>query len=273
MSEFPILEFGVIEREKRLVFCETLKRGVKIFLENGAFLIKGVFPAELIQKLHGEYVETHSSCFQDREFVAENCVNDQRAMLTVAIEGAFNDPEIYANPFVIPLISRLLQDQQIIGSFGSVVSLPGAEQQRVHRDAPLIFDPDLGMEEEVNVLALMPPYAITLFIPLLPVTPENGATRMWLGSHLTSSYKTEGLPFSDALAEVGDAILCDYRLLHAGLANHSNAIRPILYSVYNRPWFKDCVNFIKQKPLIMADEEFAKVPEQFRSLFEERGGA
>jgi hypothetical protein len=35
----------------------------------------------------------------------------------------------------------------------------------------------------------------------------------------------------------------DYRLLHAGRANHSAADRPVLYYVYAKPWFVDPHNF------------------------------
>ena len=41
----------------------------------------------------------------------------------------------------------------------------------------------------------------------------------------------------------GDAILFDYRLFHAGGANHSTERRPILYLIYARSWFDDTFNF------------------------------
>ena len=70
------------------------------------------------------------------------------------MKAVFNDPEVYANPFIFPLLSKLLQDRQIVESFGAVVSLPGAKEQRVHRDMFHLFEPIDGGED---ILADMPP--------------------------------------------------------------------------------------------------------------------
>jgi hypothetical protein len=59
----------------------------------------------------------------------------------------------------------------------------------------------------------------------------------------------------------------DYRLSHQGLANRSPCVRPVLSVVYNRPWFRDCVNYEQQAPLRITREEFERVPEDVRRLF------
>ena len=42
----------------------------------------------------------------------------------------------------------------------------------------------------------------------------------------------------------------------------------IIYNIYHSGWFRDVVNYKKQKPLVISDEEFNQVPEQHRHLFE-----
>jgi hypothetical protein len=59
----------------------------------------------------------------------------------------------------------------------------------------------------------------------------------------------------------------DYRMLHGGTANHSKQMRPILYLGYYRPWFKDYVNFIKVKQLLVSAREYENIPEAYRSWF------
>ena len=55
--------------------------------------------------------------------------------------------------------------------------------------------------------------------------------------------------------------------MHAGNANHSANPRPILYNMYCRPWFRDSRNYRLQRPIRIAREEYLRVPEEFRFLF------
>ena len=41
----------------------------------------------------------------------------------------------------------------------------------------------------------------------------------------------------------GSAILFDYRILHRGLRNDTDAPRPMLYYTYGRQWFRDSTNY------------------------------
>lgn len=76
------------------------------------------------------------------------------------------------------------------------------------------------------------------------------------------------MPHQDPLGPVGSCLLMDYRLTHQGLANRSNQVRPVLSMVYNRPWFRDAVNYKKQPPLAISTEEFSRIPESYRGLFQ-----
>jgi hypothetical protein len=44
-------------------------------------------------------------------------------------------------------------------------------------------------------------------------------------------------------------------------------VRPVLSLVYNRPWFRDCVNYELQEPLRISRSEFEQVPAAWRRLF------
>ena len=163
MDDFPTLEFGPIEHHAGEVFRGTLDKGIELFLNDGALLVKKAFSPDHINKPYEEYVGRYADYFEEKDFEDAETVGNKRTMFSVSLEGQFNDPEVYANPLLLPLISRLLNDRAILESFGSVVSLPGAEQQRVHRDMFHLFEP---MEGKKDCLSLIPPYAITVMIPL-----------------------------------------------------------------------------------------------------------
>jgi ectoine hydroxylase-related dioxygenase (phytanoyl-CoA dioxygenase family) len=115
-----------------------------------------------------------------------------------------------------------------------VYSLPGATSQSWHADGG-----HYGKDT----------YAVCFFVPLIPLNESVGYTQFWTGSH-----KNEGLIGFGAAAELlegtvdaigndGDAILYDYRLMHRGMANHSDQLRPILQFVYHVPWYTETKNY------------------------------
>ena len=61
--------------------------------------------------------------------------------------------------------------------------------------------------------------------------------------------------------------MMDYRLIHGGMLNDSETIRPILYLVYSRPWFRDGFNFTSQPAVQISKKQRKKVPERWQGLF------
>ena len=195
-------------------------------------------------------------------------VGDARFMITVKIKGAFNTPDLYANPILMPILNKLL-GPPVISSFGSVVSFPGAEDQPIHYDHPPLFESDSLCNE-------LPPYAITVVIPLVDIEYETGSTAIWEGSHCAQEsrhllQRLNAEPSFDGAAiplpRAGDVYLMDYRVIHGGMANQSQTTRPIFYSVYSRPWFRDWTNFSDQPAVDLPKKQRKKIPKKLRQLF------
>jgi ectoine hydroxylase-related dioxygenase (phytanoyl-CoA dioxygenase family) len=152
---------------------------------------------------------------------------------------------------------------------GAVIALPDAKLQHLHQDGS-IFDP-YDNPNFVRHVPLLPPFAITLVVPLVPLDHLNGTTRIFPGTHLMPSSLGVSIDFStlpacDPHSQLGDCYLMDYRVFHQGLPNHSSEIRPIMYSVYTCPWYRDYKNFGKQKRLVISESELNKVPEHNKKL-------
>lgn len=92
-------------------------------------------------------------------------------------------------------------------------------------------------------------FALVVNVPLVGMTPENGSTEVWLGTHDTSIADQEGAHgerasgrIKEALLEErrnlapplqpvvpkGSVIVRDLRLWHAGMPNYSNDVRVML---------------------------------------------
>ena len=251
-------------------YCEERHRAATQFLTDGAIWLRDAIDPRLVQRLakrfRKHYLSLGESALADR-FA---CVGDSRYLVSVEIKGAFNSVGLFANPNLLPLMNQLLGQRIRISSFSVVVSLKGSKAQPVHVDYPPLFDDE-------SVCNALPPHAITLIVPLTDLTPETGSTAIWLGSHNAPGSRDRLVALSNSesfggssvpLPKVGDAVLMDYRTIHAGTPNVSGEPRPILYIVYSRSWFNEHLNFAEQPPVNISPKQLARVPKKYRALFQ-----
>ena len=113
----------------------------------------------------------------------------------------------------------------------------GGDHQRWHKDG------DHENSESPN--------ALTVFVPLQPLTAANGPTEFRLGSHRRRANDAKRLR-QDGVAvmcDAGDALLFDYRVDHRGLANQSDEDRLVFFLALARPSFRDEKNARSTVPL------------------------
>lgn len=132
------------------------------------------------------------------------------------------------------LKARDTDGRGLVSKSGCVIAMPGASGQPWH--------PDGYIDGIFNV-----------FVPLVPITPENGPTEFQPGSQVLVDPEVViplQFAYSDAevdpvapCAEAGDVIIFDYRVTHRGLGNRSAASRPVGYLTYSRPGVEDDYSF------------------------------
>ncbi|AAZ10377.1 phytanoyl-CoA dioxygenase (PhyH), putative [Trypanosoma equiperdum] len=123
--------------------------------------------------------------------------------------------------------------QRKLMSCGCFYSLPGSLRQDVHTDGPA-----LSTVEDLF------PYAINVFVPLVPLNKTNG-TEFFPGSHrvnYSSKPVSQQRPVTPTVP-LGKVLLFDYRVLHRGLGNRLGFHRPCYYATYARSWYEDKFNF------------------------------
>lgn len=251
------------EAASQRVSPETVARGREIYLRHGHLTVHNVFPREFIEGVHAAFTSRYA--YGSEADLPEGAlhVGDRRWMVTMDVAGPAVPPPIYGSSLLLPFIVALLGNGLALGNFTTVLAFPGAEAQHVHRDLPYLFmdDPDSSV--------MMPPYALTVAIPLVDLTPETGTTALWSGSHHDYTITTQTRGDDPALPYIprGSAFMMDARLLHGGLANRSAALRPVYYLVYNRGWFRDECNFSHQEPVLISESGLAAVPSGLEPLF------
>jgi ectoine hydroxylase-related dioxygenase (phytanoyl-CoA dioxygenase family) len=114
-----------------------------------------------------------------------------------------------------------------------------------HRDTPSLFschgknskEKDLCDSDYKNIC--LPDYYFTVFIPLINVTIENGATEIIPGSHKLSVHDSRFIAKSYLTANRGDAVIMNGKLLHRSTPNLNHMNRDVIYMVYAPVWLDE----------------------------------
>ena len=237
------------------------------FLQEGYLVLRDVFDRTLIAEILSDIFQRLRETSDENHSADSFLVGNARMTLEIELRGSLNQAQIYANEKIYPLMGSLLGEHFIVGSLGAVVSMPGAPNQHIHYDHPPLF-PELDSEQFCGKIS---PYAIHCFIPLTDVNAGNGRTRIWPKSHLlpvsNKSKLISEAVYTEENLEKGDCLLLDYRTLHAGLENNSSQIRPLMYLIYQRGWFRDIANYGQHEPLVISEAELRKIPQKYQHLF------
>ncbi|KAI7778756.1 phytanoyl- dioxygenase [Diaporthe eres] len=205
---------------------------------------------------------------KDLDALNEKMVKDARYLQSLGDKGPFNynqgnlqqDPppvaeyfykSIFTNPIATQITSTVLGPRPkwtFCSANSAMPPLPGASPQRqpVHSDAD--FDHPSH------------PFALVVNIPLVTMTPENGSTELWLGTHTADisaqegkhGERSSGRIKENILAErrsvrgpsqpnvrKGSIVLRDLRLWHAGMPNMSDEVRVMLAMIHFAPWYRN----------------------------------
>ena len=253
------------ERRAGAFGLETLEHALRCVRVEGALILEDIVDTAVIAEAKRAFFKVYARYLNNSKHDDALSVGDRRVMITVNLEPPFDDPRLFANPWLLPVLSAALDEEFVLGAFGVVCSLSFAPGQERHRDGGVLFP-------HSNVERLLPAVAITVAIPLLEMNELHGTTALWLGSHRSEGRVSIEGDIQPVVRE-GSCVLWDYRLVHGGTPNRSTLPRPLLYMMYCRPWFVDQSNFKKQAPLRACMHLLTKLSErQQRLLARAQGG-
>jgi ectoine hydroxylase-related dioxygenase (phytanoyl-CoA dioxygenase family) len=148
--------------------------------------------------------------------------------------GIFQSRKFLENKKVLTIVNSLFKTGYTSYA-GSVPSQPGSLDGYWHRDVWSLFN-DSKLE------GTLPIFYITVLIPLVDLTKENGPVEIKIGSQR----ETEGREtVTTSGAKAGDAIILHGNVLHRGLSNNSRKIRHMIYVVYCSRWYYEYEEYEK----------------------------
>ena len=242
---------------------------------DGAIAFENLFPMGLLSRIRREVLRRHESGELHKQGLIRDIGGRYAALLP--FEGPFLERAFYANPRLQAMLGALLGSSYCIGSLETVISLPGSSPQHQHIDGPLRFERAIGKKKVPfrGDLSELPPYAVTLCVPLCDVDEENGPTAICPGSHRSAllpkppseSQVLREFPVEHMVGKFGRSFFFDYRTFHCGMPNYTREPRPILMFVFTRSWFRD-PNLVDVFPrVVISKRDLARVPERHRQLF------
>lgn len=141
--------------------------------------------------------------------------------------------DLVQHPTILEIANNVLApwcDRIQLNVAQAIAVHPGSPQQLPHRDEDM-WPVDKGEAE----------FLINVIWPLTPFTADNGATRVWPGSHRAAHYKVGPEAEAEAVAAVmqpGSALVFLGSTLHGAGANLSDADRRGIVIGYSLGWLK-----------------------------------
>jgi ectoine hydroxylase-related dioxygenase (phytanoyl-CoA dioxygenase family) len=252
----------------------TIEHASQSFRRDGALIIEDIMNTTLIAEAQREFTNSYSQHLNGDKYEHRFVAGDRRWLITVDLAPPFDNPQLFANPYLLPVLRLALGDGFVIGEYGVSCSLPSATAQHIHHDSPILFPGS-------SVDWLLPAWAILVSNPLIEINEIHGTTALWLGTHRDANRShaardsTRNADLGDGRIEpvvrVGSCMLWDYRLVHSGTANRSAMPRPLLCVTYCRPWFWEYANFKAEKnpkhePLLVKAEVLSALPAEQQRL-------
>jgi ectoine hydroxylase-related dioxygenase (phytanoyl-CoA dioxygenase family) len=155
--------------------------------------------------------------------------------------------EVLVNEIVISLTRAVLGAGLKNSFYSGNTALPKSTgRQPVHADSGQLWP---GLEHAT------PPYALVINVLPVDVSPENGSTEIWPGTHqdTTVSIQQGDIKVAPAVLEAqrkirpgfqysaraGSVVIRDMRLWHAGMPNHTPVPRPMIAMIHYVSWWSD----------------------------------
>jgi len=179
-SSMPTITLEAQELENREFYPETLALAVALYRRHGTLLLLNAFEQSVIEACKKQYLHDYEHHFHDGDHEDALQIGHRRYQITFALQGAFNNPELFANPFVVALMKELIGKKVILGSTVCATSLPGSDDQHLHKDHRALFTKGLD-DPPIN----LPPVAITTMVPLVSLDEK-------IGPILPSTYCSRG---------------------------------------------------------------------------------
>ncbi|MFZ4507462.1 MAG: phytanoyl-CoA dioxygenase family protein [Fimbriimonas sp.] len=220
---------------------ESVQAARSALLEHGVIILKGVVSPESVQALHEKMI-ADLPLWVNRPDAPFNW-NPGNVQQDPPPFAPYLFKDVLFNPFALAISKSILGSMNLTLYSGNTAMPKSDKRQPVHADTGHLWP---------NHDPATPPYAIVVNLPTVPMGPWNGSTEVWPGTHLDTSVamsdgdikvSAEKIEAQRAIrppfqpeTEIGDLVMRDIRMWHAGVPNPSDAPRPMIAMIHQIGW-------------------------------------
>ncbi|KAL3439979.1 hypothetical protein BJX65DRAFT_317152 [Aspergillus insuetus] len=230
---------------------QNMEIAMRSLFRDGLVVIEDVVPQDALDHLNTKMVQDAYTLQAKRGDSPYN-YNPGNIQQDAPPVKEFFDKNIFLNPFATQITSTALGPRPKWTFCSGNTAMPPTEScppmsQPVHSDADFAHP--------------VHPFAYVINVPLITMTPENGSTEVWLGTHTdTGLHAQEGLHGERASGRIkadelekrrairapcqpvvpkGSIVIRDLRLWHAGIGNQTQIPRVMLAMIHFAPWYRN----------------------------------
>ena len=236
------IRIGDAERHQGKLSAQQVAKAKQALLDDGFVVLESAIPIGIIETLR-------ERAFADIDALAKRTdgpYNWNRGNLQQdpAPFPPYLFREVLANEFAIQVTESILGAGMYNGFYSGNTAMPSEERQPVHADIGQLWP-----EQEIA----HPPYGIIVNVPLVDVSPANGSTEIWPGTHRDTSVTMQSGTIEASEAALahwrsivppvqpdipaGSILLRDVRLWHAGMPNRTQMPRPMIAMIHYVNWW------------------------------------
>lgn len=219
----------------------NLQAAVEALHQDGLVVLKNAVDVDHLDKLEARMVPEARDLYPrpstHRNF-GHNTGNIQQEPV---LEDGYIFQDVIANPWATEVIQCMLGPRPTLRFYSANTAFKATGRQPPHIDVDFDF-PKI-------------PFGYCVNINLVDVTPENGSTEFWLGSHTDTDVKVLDSdeyqirpslqrqrrktrpPIQPSLPK-GSLVIRDFRLWHAGMPNRTEHPRVMLVTVQFPSWYR-----------------------------------
>lgn len=244
--------------------AEAVLTAAEALFRDGVVGLDGLWAVDDIDALRAALRKTIPGVFDRKAPLPEDIwvVGRNRINGLVPIAGQMRScVDLLTNPALVALLDAVLDCDWVYESFGVIGSFPGSDMQKLHSDSPHLFEDD-------QIAPTLPPFALTISIPVVDVDGTNGATEFLPGTQhdIRAPSSADGTVWSNVSR--GDCMIWDYRVRHRGQPNSGSEPRPMFYATACRRFWQDSTNFLPDaRKLVLGRDALARIPEDRRKHF------
>jgi len=221
--------------------AEHLELAARAVREDGVVVLEGVVDRDHIAALR-EKALADLALLQAREDAPYNWnAGNIQQELPPFPPYLFRD--VLVNDLAIAVTAAVLGPGVKNAYYSGNTALRSDQRQPVHADLGQLWP---------NLSEATPAFGLVLNVPLVDVSPENGSTEIWPGTHRDTTLSMAGdikvpeaalarwrerTPPVQPTLPAGSILIRDIRLWHAGMPNRTDQPRPMIAMIHWVSWF------------------------------------